>query len=315
MKIPFINRLSGSEFNTLVKLSKKILWADTETRKKIQSHNVNIVPANFYSNIPTIDDIKNSFEYRGDKLDWYDQVFDKEKIEQFIDVITPYAEEFSPPLKGNRENPAEFFWENPAFSFSDAMSYYCMIRHFKPDNILEIGAGFSTLVADCALKKNGSGRLTLIEPYPKAFLGQIDSVDTIIESFVQDIPLAELIEMIEGVDLWFIDSTHTVKVGSDCLYLYLNVMPRIATELIVHSHDIFLPYGFPKEHVMEQHIYWTEQYLLYAYMLDNPKVDVLFGSTYASRQLPESSQRLMGGKCRDGGGSIWYRLNRKLSGD
>jgi uncharacterized UPF0146 family protein len=29
----------------------------------------------------------------------------------------------------------------------DAEIYYCMIRHFRPRKIIEVGAGFSTLLA------------------------------------------------------------------------------------------------------------------------------------------------------------------------
>ena len=188
------------------------------------------------------------------------------------------------------------------------MSYYCVIRHLKPDCILEIGSGYSTLVADQALKKNGQGKLVLIEPDPKDFLIKLESVDKIIKSFVQDISVKDLLDLIEKCQIWFIDSTHTVKVGSDCLYLYLKIMPEIRKDITVHTHDIYLPFGIPKKKVLEQHIYWTEQYLLYAYMLDNPKIEVLFGSAYAQKKLPDLLKSLMRNKYPGGGGSLWYQL-------
>ena len=175
--------------------------------------------------------------------------------------------------------------------------------------MLEVGSGFSTLVADEALKRNGHGRLTLIEPYPKDFLRRLDTVDCIIESHAQDIPVREFVHLVESSGIWFIDSTHTVKTGSDCLYMYLKVMPEIASEVVVHSHDVFLPFGMPKQWVLNRQLYWTEQYLLYAYMLDNPKVEVLFGSAYVKRVLPDEMRALMDGKFPGGGGSLWYRIN------
>lgn len=308
------NELTEKEISQLIRLAKKVLWSSPETRKKIQAHKVNIIPANFYSNIPLIDEIENSFEYRLPESQIYNtEIFDREKIHQFVDDICQYSIEFSPPNDGDRENPAGYYWANPAFSYADAMAYYCILRHIKPHHVLEIGSGFSTLIADQALKKNGAGHITLIEPYPKGFLKNLDTVDNIIESFAQDIPVADFVNLVESANVWFIDSTHTVKIGSDCLYIYLKIMPAVATDLFVHTHDVYLPFGMPKQKALETHIYWTEQYLLYAYMLDNPKIEILFGSTYVERIIPDAMHRLMAGKYPGGGGSLWYKLNGSRS--
>lgn len=307
--------IKEKELATLIRLAHKVLWADPEIRRRIQARKVNIVPANFYSDIPLVDEIHASFEYREADRAVYDAgLFDREALQQFLEQLYGYADEFDPPLEGDRENPAGFFWKNPAFSYCDAMAYYCMIRHFKPDHIVEIGSGFSTLVADHALKKNGSGKLTLIEPYPMAFLKTLESVETVIESFVQDIPVDTLVRLIESCGIWFIDSTHTVKIGSDCLYLYLRVMPAVKKDIIVHTHDVYLPFGPPKNRALEKHIYWTEQYLLYAYMLDNPKIEMLFGSYYAHQVLRPAAARLMANKYPSGGASIWYKLRGASAG-
>ena len=307
VKNKMYNDLSNKEIKTLIKLAKKVLWSSPAVRKKLQDEKVNVVPANFYSDIPLIDDIENSFEYRDPELEIYNSgIFNKDLVADFINSISAYAKEFSPPEEGDTDNPKGFFWKNPAFSYSDAMSYYCVLRHFKPSHVLEIGSGFSTLVANEALEKNGNGTISLIEPYPKGFL---KNLDRIIESFAQDIPVSDFVDLVESSDVWFIDSTHTVKIGSDCLYIYLKVMPEISKDIVVHTHDVFLPFGMPKKNALEKHIYWTEQYLLYAYMLDNPKIEVLFGSNYAHRVLPDLLSKLMANKYPGGGGSIWYKLN------
>ena len=126
---------------------------------------------------------------------------------------------------------------------------------------------------------------------------------------MQTFPEDELIELVDSSQIWFIDSTHTVKCGSDCLYLYLKIMPRLRQSVLCHSHDVFLPYAMPETLALNKHVYWTEQYLLLAYLLDNPKAEVLAGSCFLQRQLPELSALLMGGKYRSGGGSLWYRLD------
>lgn len=270
---------------------------------------MNIVPANFYSEIPLIDEIENSFEYTNPGEEVYNnQIFDSDRIAAFIDSLLPYAKEFTPQVEGDTSDPDAFFWKNPAFSYSDAMAYYCILRSYKPDHVLEIGSGFSTFVADQALQRNGKGKITIIEPYPKKFLMRLNTVDEIIQEQVQNIPVPALVNLVESSDIWFIDSTHTVKIGSDCLYIYLQIMPKVSKELLVHSHDVFLPYAASKKNALEKHVYWTEQYLLYAYMLDNPKIEVLYGSMYGVRKMPELMEKFMAGQYLSGGGSIWYRL-------
>ena len=304
------NCLTDKELAHLISLSRRVLWSPPEIRKKLQDNKINIVPANFYSNIPLVEDVENSFEYKDTECQVYNNgLFDRDNIVDFIDKISGYSGEFTPPADGDFAHPAEFFWNNPAFSGSDAMAYYCVLRHFKPDHILEVGSGFSTLVADQAIKKNGKGRITIIEPYPKEFLRGLESVESIIETFAQDIPVADFVKLVESAQIWFIDSTHTVKIGSDCLYIYLKVMPEISKDIIVHTHDVCLPFGMPPEKALEKHIYWTEQYLLYAYMVDNPKIEVLFGSTYAERVIPKTLENMMLSQYIGAGGSLWYKVN------
>jgi len=305
--------LSERDLRLLMSLAKKALWAGPEVQRRIQQAGVHISPANFYSNIPSIADVENSFEYRQEALGEapYNTggLFDREAMLGFLERITGYAREFDPPVEGDRDDPHGFFWGNPAFSRTDAMAYYCVLREVRPQRVVEIGAGYSTLVADQAIKANGQGEVVVVEPYPKAFLRKLAAVSRIIEQPVQEMAEAELVDLINGSQVWFIDSTHTVKTGSDCLYIYLKIMPQITSDVICHSHDIFMPFGMPPKWALERNIFWTEQYLLHAYLLDNPKARILFGSAYLHKTMPLASEQFMCGRYPGGGGSLWYRLN------
>ena len=46
-----------------------------------------------------------------------------------------------------------------------------------------------------------------------------------------------------------------------------------------------------------------------AYLRDNPKADIVFGSCYLKKALPKASEMFMHGRFESGGGSLWYRLN------
>ena len=300
--------LSAEEFRSLIRLAKRVVWCDRDLKQKIQNSGLHIIPARFYSEVPTVEEVENSFEFREIETGAFnsEKIFKRELLIDFIHKIKKFSHEFDAPLDGDKENPTSYFWKNPSFSFSDAMAYYCIIRYFQPKQILEIGSGFSTLVADMAIRKNGFGNLILIEPYPMPFLKNILTVKTIVEKFVQDISVPEMVDLVEQGEIWFIDSTHTVKHGSDCLYMYLKVMPELRKDMIIHTHDIHLPFPFTKEHLIERNITWTEQYLLYAYLLDNPKVDILFGSAYSHRFLQQDIAEFMDSKFSSGGGSLWY---------
>jgi hypothetical protein len=97
-------------------------------------------------------------------------VFDGDRLTSFLTTLDQYADEFDPPQDGDPQDPAGFFWRNPAFSYSDAVAYYCVLRHLKPVHVLEVGSGFSTFVALQAIEKNGSGRISCIEPFPRPWL-------------------------------------------------------------------------------------------------------------------------------------------------
>lgn len=300
--------LREDELAYLISFAKRALWAPPEVRRRIQEAGVNITPATFYSDVPLVDEVVGSFEYRGDSPP-YPDLFDLDRMRAALEVLLPYSEEFDPPLDGDLAAPVEYFWRNPAFSYNDAMTYWCVLRHVQPDHVVEIGSGYSTLVADAALRANGGGSLTIVEPYPKDFLRDLPTVRRLVEQPVQDLPVGELVGLVDAADVLFIDSTHTVKIGSDCLYLYLTLLPRLSEPVLAHSHDIYLPFAVPQDHALERHVYWTEQYLLAALLLNDPGASVLYGSKYGKVYLPTELRAMMHGRQDTGGGSLWYGLN------
>lgn len=298
------------ELADLIRLANKYMWNDTEAHTVLQEAGVTIEPARFYSQRPTVADIQNSFEYSSAFTEYgpyFDpEIFNLAAISTYCAEIEPFAGEFNPPQEGNLNDPAGFFWRNPAFSFADAMAYWCTIRARKPNKVIEIGSGFSSLIAADALKANGHGELVCIEPYPKDWLARSLPEMRLIKAPVQSLDPQIIADEFSDGDILFIDSTHTVKIGSDCLWIYLRLLASINKHLLVHVHDIFLPFAHPQQAVLEKHVHWTEAYLLLAYLTDNPRTDVVFGSMLTARFLPKEAQRLMGGKWSAGGGSFWF---------
>jgi hypothetical protein len=86
----------------------------------------------------------------------------------------------------------------------------------------------------------------------------------------------------------FIDSSHVVQVGGDVTHLFFQVLPRLAPGVVVHLHDIFLPREYPRAWVMEQHRFWTEQYLLQAFLRFNREFEILLSAGWLSAHHPEA---------------------------
>jgi hypothetical protein len=168
---------------------------------------------------------------------------------------------------------------------------------------------FSTFVALQAIERNGKGRISCIEPFPRPWLRKLEQGVTIHRQRVQAFDAGFFNGQLRDSDILFIDSTHTVKAGSDCLHLYLRILPELTSKIAVHAHDIHLPFPLPRRHA-EQQIYWTEQYLLYAYLLHNPIAKVVFGSRYHHAYNRASLHKLMRDRYPSGGGSFWFTLNQ-----
>jgi hypothetical protein len=182
-----------------------------------------------------------------------------------------------------------------------------MIRYQKPRWIIEVGAGYSSLIAAQALRDNGSGELILIDPYPASMFTFISPEPTIIRKPVQDVPVSFFVDRLGRNDILFIDSTHTVKPGGDCIYIYLKILPKLQEGVVIHAHDVYLPQMMPAIFLKEFNLYWTEQYLLQAYLLDNERVKILFGGWYHCLKNRGAIESFMDGKYAASGCSIWLQ--------
>jgi len=307
---PTSQEMSDEEIGALAPKLHALLKSSPAKREVLQRCGVNVVPVHFYSTVPSLEEIRSSYEYASSPQPPYlnEQLFDAKRLGQVLAELSEYAHEFNPPVEGDEQNCNRFFWKNGQFSHSDAMAYYCFVRRQRPRNIVEIGSGFSTLVALEAVKRNGFGKVICIEPYPRPFLEKNRDIH-LIRQKAQDIAPSFVDHLLRDGDILFIDSTHTVKTGGDCLHIYLRLLPRLGKTIYVHAHDIFLPFGMPENWLLERGLYWTEQYLLLAFLLDNPKAQALYGSNYHNRLNNPTLEQMMANKWTAGGGSFWFEYN------
>jgi hypothetical protein len=212
---------------------------------------------------------------------------------------------------GPTGDPRDYHPDNGMFARLDAWMLQAMLRHFRPRRVIETGCGWSSLVTARVNREHldGSVEFTCIEPHPPDFLGDgIDGISKLIVSRVEELPIDPFLELESG-DVLFIDTSHVAKTGGDVVFLYQEVIPRLAPGVVVHIHDMFIPWDYPEEWVRAGRA-WNEQYLVRAFLAFNRAFQILAGvawlCNYASEALAQSIDAYPE-QFLPGGGSLWLR--------
>jgi predicted O-methyltransferase YrrM len=236
-----------------------------------------VLPRNMYSPVPAAPAAEHwstPKELAGLRLDAEAQLAWAER-----ELRAPLAE-FDPPREPTG-TPGEFHLWNTWYEGPDAQLLWAMVRHLRPRRVLEMGAGYSTLVtaAACAANERDGdpARFVSVDPEPRMELDQgIEGLSSVEEMSTTELPLERFDEFDSG-DVLFVDTSHVVKMGSEVNYLVLEVLPRLRPGVFVHFHDIFLPYEYPRKW-FERGAYLSEQYLVQAFLAHNSDYEVVFAA-------------------------------------
>jgi predicted O-methyltransferase YrrM len=235
-------------------------------------------PGHFYSPIPSLDEIRHRADrvfaagpaaLGGIDLDEPAQLATLEQLTRY------YAEQ---PFTDHKREGLRYFFENPAFSYFDAIVFYCMIRHVRPRRVIEIGSGYSSCVLLDTNERFAGNSIscTFIEPYPRLLESLITDDDrrrvTIVASNLQDVDPAVFSELVAG-DMLFVDSSHVSKTDSDVNCVFFDVLPRLNSGVHVHFHDIFYPFEYPSAWVYQGRA-WNEAYTLRAFLQYNERFTI-----------------------------------------
>ena len=179
-------------------------------------------------------------------------------------------------------NSSKFYIKNNFFEGGDADIYYQIIRYLKPKKIIEIGSGYSSLVALQAIKsnlhkENFISNILCIEPYENKWLE--DSGIDVIRDKVENID-ENLIINLEKNDVLFIDSSHVIKPQGDILKIFLEILPKLKKGVLVHIHDIFTPRDYPSRWLKDENRFYNEQYLFEALMSHSSRYKIICSLNY-----------------------------------
>jgi hypothetical protein len=185
----------------------------------------------------------------------------------------------------------------------DLLALINFIRINQPSLYFEVGSGNSTMIASKTISnKNLDTKIISIDPEPRR---DVDLVcDKVIRNKLEDLESWEDLDKIKKNDIVFIDSSHVSKGYSDVSMVFSTLIPRLPQGVIVHIHDIHLPFNYPKHYS-----HWNEQYLLIPYLLSD-YFEILFPTFFIChskffkddlRKFPENFGEKLGS-------SIWLKV-------
>lgn len=281
-----------------------------------QKLGVHITPNHFYEPIPDTATLSSDLWLKQSELPGIN-INEEGQLNLLSLFSSELKEEYESLPRDRTPVPYQYYINNDTFESVDGEILFCMIRHFKPKKIFEIGSGTSTYLSAQAILKNKEDNhheceLVAFEPYPNDVLkAGFPGLTKLDPTKAQDIPLSEFGKLKEN-DILFIDSSHVLKIGSDVQYEYLEVLPRLNRGVIIHLHDIFLPAEYPQEWVLNNYRFWTEQYLLQAFLAFNDSFEVLWAGSYMHLKHPDRLEAAFSSYKRDQRwpGSFWMRKVR-----
>lgn len=284
----------------------------TELFRRWERRGFHVTPVHFYKPIPDTQSLPETLWTHPSDLAGV-EMNETAQLELLREHIPRFRDEYERLPASSPGKERGFYVNNTLFGGVDALVAYCMVRHFKPRTIIEVGSGFSSLILGQAAERNKTSAVICIEPFPREFLREgFPGLRSLIEKKVQDIEL-EFFSQLESDDILFIDSSHTVKIGSDVNYLFLEVLPRLRPGVIVHVHDIFLPFEYERDWVLDELRFWNEQYLLQAFLTFNSEFEVLMANRYLNHYHEADLKAAFPALDWWAGGSFWMRRKARES--
>ncbi len=246
-----------------------------------QRFGLHITGNHFYEIIPDTREVNAQYSGERRALPGIDWRFE-ECEQRAVRLVQQYGAEYHGACEkyGFRE-------KNFYFRGLDALALYLVLRDRKPGKVAEIGQGFSTRIALAALERNAKETGTEVEfisldPYDRFTRSEWPCGVNVqcVRGELQRIPLEP---MLENCGFLFVDSSHVYKFGSDVEYEFARLYPALRKGTLVHLHDIFSPYQYPREWIVQEKRFWNEQYFLEAFLMFNDAFAVHLPVHFLSR--------------------------------
>jgi hypothetical protein len=240
-----------------------------------QRFGVDILPRHFYSSVPDMRELRRDGFWKAPRSMVGIRGAD-------VGGQLAFAAECCPPPLRERQRKGDIYpracEENGEAGFgpSEANFLHCFITTRRPPRVVQVGAGVSTSVILSAAKEAGYDvKVTCVDPFPTTFLQQAAKQGRLelVAEPAQKVAL-ELLTDVGPDGFLFVDSTHTVKPGSEVPRIVLEALPRVPAGAWVHFHDINFPYDYTPGLLIQPIFFSEETALLMAYLTDNARYTV-----------------------------------------
>jgi Methyltransferase domain len=270
-------------------------------------------PGHFYSPICNAEDLSRHYQdprAHPQAVDLPGIVLNESAQRHLWDQWRPFLAEM--PFKATSQPGLRYRFDNRHFGPGDATVLYCMLRHFNPKRLIEIGSGYSSACALDTIDSNLSTgvQCTFIDPFPALLLSLLKPSDSrhvqLINKPVQETDLG-MFDVLDENDILFIDSTHVAKTGSDVIFELFKILPRLKKGVVVHIHDIHYPFEYPREWVIERNYSWNEVYAVRAFLMYNNSFEVLFFNDQFGQLCGDLVARDAPAMSTNYGSGLWLR--------
>lgn len=273
-------------------------WAKNRIRDLFefgQRFGVNILPKHFYSSIPDIIAMRNDDSWRKPfEMCGVAGVDLPGQIAFLEDLCPPSLVDQWPTLHVYNMASVEN-GEGGGYGIIEAEILHAFVRRHCPQRIVQIGCGLSTsVILRAASMANYAPDVVCVEPHPSGFLlhakeeGRIALAEMGAEKVDRNVMTA-----LEAGDMLFVDSTHTVKPGSEVNRVILDVLPRLVPGVFIHFHDIHFPYDYQRELLSHDIFFHAESTLLHAFLINNACCRILLSSSMLHYWAPERIAALL----------------------
>lgn len=306
--VAYVNALNSKALNREKVLLQFLMSEEFKTKTKNKEF---FPPGHYYSAIPSVEDREAFLAGRVSEHELPGIDLHAERQFQLLKQFKDYYEEC--PFPDEKSGELRYFYINPSYSYTDALTLYSMLRTFQPRRVIEIGSGYSSAaMLDTAERFLGDRvSFTFIEPYPELLYSLIregDKKHTILPLKLQDVD-REVFKSLEANDILFVDSTHVSKLGSDVNRIIFEIVPILKPGVLIHVHDIFWPFEYPADWI-KKGFAWNEAYILRAFLEFNESFEILFFASFLHHYHHDWFKENMPLYLKNSGGNLWLKRSR-----
>lgn len=240
----------------------------------------------------TLDTLENRRVHDAARVGWFNEAvyplppsFLTSTHQTLLDELPRHRKRFATFVSAT-DNDVGFQFDNGFYGSPDAEILYTLVYSARPDRILEVGCGNSTrIIRQAILDAKLSCQHTAIDPEPRVEVSHLANV--FIQRPIEHAGAIAHVRSLKSGDVLFIDTSHEVKPANDVTYIYGDLLHSVAAGVIVHIHDIFLPYEYPRHWVVDLGLKFGEQYIVHAMLMNSVTWTTLWPGYYLQQTSPD----------------------------